>query len=117
MFAFQFLISLMLTGLCGGCLMLEYQKSAAATQPHQHRSVCCSKSEPRQVVGVRCGDIKSEAKESQRIPADRIGEARERLKQAFVLIAQQVLLYFTHGVAWQLSHHKTLLRNFEVGEF
>jgi hypothetical protein len=29
-------LSLMLTGLCGGGLMLEYQKSAATTQPHQH---------------------------------------------------------------------------------
>ena len=26
----------MLTGLCGGFLMLEYQKSSAAAQPHQH---------------------------------------------------------------------------------
>jgi hypothetical protein len=32
-------LSLMLTWLCGGCLMLEYQKSAAAAQPRQHPSV------------------------------------------------------------------------------
>jgi hypothetical protein len=31
-------LSLMLTGLCGGFLMLEYQKSSAAAQPHQHPS-------------------------------------------------------------------------------
>jgi hypothetical protein len=69
------LLSLMLTGLCGGGLMLEYQKSAATAQPHQHLSVYCPNSKPRRVVGVRCGDIKSEAKESQRIPADRLGAA------------------------------------------
>ncbi len=36
------------------------------------------------------------------------------LKQALVLLAQQVLLDLTHGVSWQLCHHKTLLGNFEV---
>jgi predicted nucleic acid-binding Zn ribbon protein len=65
----------MLMGLCGGGLMLEYQKSVATAQPHQHPSFCCSKSEPRRVVGARCGDIKNEAKESQRTPADRLGAA------------------------------------------
>jgi hypothetical protein len=102
----------MLTGLCGGGLMLAYQKSASAAQPHHHPSFCCSNSKPMRVVGIRCGDIKSEAKESERIPADRLGVAN--LEQTFVLIAKQVLLHFTHGVAWQLSDHKTLLRNFEV---
>jgi hypothetical protein len=74
-------LSLMLMGLCGGYLMLEYQKSAAAAQPHQHRRVgnrmvANYLSKPGRVVGVRC-DIKSEAKESQRIPADRLGEAHQ----------------------------------------
>jgi hypothetical protein len=31
-------LSLMLTGLCGGGLMLEYQKSVATAQHHQHPS-------------------------------------------------------------------------------
>ena len=56
----------MLTGLYGGFLMLEYQKSSAAAQPHQHPNV---------------------------------GEQRVLLEQAFVLVAQQVLLHFAHGVA------------------
>ena len=75
-------LSLMLTGLCGGFLMLGYQKSSAAAQPHQHPN----------------------------------GGAHTRgvLKQALVLIAQQVLLYFPHGVTRQLGHDKTLLRNFEI---
>ena len=81
----------MLTELCGGGLMLEYQKSASAAQPHQHPS-----------VGNRT--IQSTSR------------SRGNLKQAFVLIAQQVLLYFTHGVVWQFSDDKTLLRNFEISQ-
>ena len=81
----------MLMRLRGGCLMLGYQKSAAAAQPHQHPS-----------VGNRM--IQPTARSS------------DNLKQTFVLVAQQVLLHFAHGVAGQLSDHKTLLRNFEVGQ-
>jgi hypothetical protein len=41
------LLSLMLTGLRGGGLMLEHQKSAAAAQPHQHPSFLLSELEAK----------------------------------------------------------------------
>lgn len=37
-------------------------------------------------------------------------------KEPFVLVAQQVLLHFAHGVARQLFDHKALLGDFEVGK-
>ena len=79
----------MLTGQCGGDLMLGYQKSAAAALPCQPPSV-----ENRMIQST--------------------SRSRVNLEQAFVLITQQVLLHFTHGVAWQLGEHEALLRNFEV---
>jgi hypothetical protein len=70
----------MLTGLCGGCLtgVPEYRQpphSLISIRVVGYQMIENHFSEPRRVVGVRCGDIKSEAKESQRIPADRLGVA------------------------------------------
>ena len=57
----------MLKGLYDGFLILGYQKSSAAAQPLQHpsewhRTMRNHCSEPRRVVGIRYGDIKSEAR-------------------------------------------------------